>query len=406
MRTIKTLGIVTAMALALIAFVGASAASANLFKTAIEPTTWNGSLTGKSHVLSLNGESFTCEKVSFSGEVKTKTTNEVTVTPELSSCAHEGFSTTWAMNGCKFRLRPGAGPSLVGSVDITGCSSPMSLTTVYGCTTQIGNQPGLGTVTYKNVATSPTTVTAIASLTGLTFTRSGTGCSGPKGTFSNGAYTGEWTIKGASVPGGAPTAVEVESSVAPFTHFSAEEAPVTIAGTDTRAGSFKRFVSLSLGGDGGGVYCSSYTLSGTSATASPEAVTLTPKYAGCTLGGEAVPDSFVSAGGCSYAFHANGTLDIVGATCASNPMTFTRAGCVATVGPQSGLYTAGFSYTNGGSGKSRSVSMSGSTGEKLTYTSTGAGCSKQGTFSNSLLHSTSTLTAKNSKGESQGISIE
>jgi hypothetical protein len=398
-KSIKTLGIATAMALALISFAGASAASANLFQAPIAPTTWNGSLTGKSHALSLNGESYTCSGVSFSGEVKNKTTNEVTVTPQLS-CTRSTFpyAAAWAMHGCKYRFHPGTGPSLVGSIDIVGCETPMSTETGEGCRVEIGNQSGLGTVTYKNVATSPTTVTAVASLTGLTFTRSGP-CTGPKGTFSNGTYTGEWTIKGASIPSGAPVAVEVESSVAPFTHFSAEEAPVTIAGVGTGTGSQKRFSGL------GGflVWCSSYTLSGTSASATPEAMTVIPAYSGCTFGLEG-PPATVSAGECSYVLHANGNIDIAGANCASKPITITVPGCVYTFGPQSGF--SGNKFTNEGSGKLRAVSVSGlPTG--LTYTRTGASCEGgAGTFNTGQLFNVAKLSATNSKGASQGISIE
>jgi hypothetical protein len=302
------------------------------------------------------------------------------------------------MNGCKFRFHPGAGPSLAGSVDIVGCEAPMS-TTSEGCVTEIGNQNGLGSVVYKNVLVGGIpTITATASLSSLTYTRSGAGyCYGGKGTFSNGTYAGEWSVKGTTKPGGLPAALEVESTpAAALTKFALEEAPATIAGADS--GVKKRIV-----GGQNGLNCGSYGLSGTSASLAPEAVTLTPIYKECTVGGEAVPDSFVSSGGCSYLFQANGGFAIAGATCASNPITVTRPGCVLAIGPQSGL--SGIVYANAGSGKLRTVSVSGSTA-KVTYTVAGASCMEPGTFSNGIINTSSKLTATNSSGALQGLSVE
>jgi hypothetical protein len=400
-KSIKILGIATAMALALTAFAGAGVASANNFKTTIAPVGWTGSLTGKNHVLTV-GEAFTCSGVGFSGENKIKSSSELTVAPELSGCIHNGQGpASFAMHGCKFRFHPGAGPSLVGTVDIVGCETPMSNTAV-PCITEIGNQSGLGTVTYKNVATSPSTVTAIAKLSSITYTRS-SGCTGGNGTFNDGTYVGEWTLKGFSNPGGVPTAVEVEStSAAPFIRFGAEEAPVTISGTGSG--------NKAINGGGNGVNCSVYSLSGTSASTTTEALTLTPSFKGCTVGGEAVPDGFVTAGGCSYVFHVGGSLDIAGATCASNPISATRAGCVLTIGPQSGLSGfTGIKYTNEGSGKLRKISLTGSGYiEGVAFTTVGPKCGTAGTYNGigSLRVTTPALTATNSKGAAQGISIE
>jgi hypothetical protein len=399
-RTIKTLGIATAMALALIAVAGASMASANNFKSQFVPETWNGSVTGKSHVLSLNGESFTCSNVTFSGETIIKTNKDVTVSPQFKGCTHNLYLANWLTNGCKFRLNPGPGPALVGSIDIVGCETPMSIESEL-CRNEIGNQSGLGTVTYKNIATSPPTITAVASLSGITYTRSGAGCSGSKGTFSNGTYTGEWTIKG--LTSGVPAGVEVESTTPPPpTKFAAEEAPVTIAGSYNVSVGYGPTYFKGFGGNN--TSCKSYTLSGTSASITAETVTLKPTYKECTVGLEAVPDSFISVGGCSYVFHENGQFDIAGATCASNPITITRAGCIATIGPQSGL--SGFTFANEGSGKLRAVAMSGATGAAVTFTSTGPSCSVQGTFSTGKINSAARLTAFNSKGASQGFWVE
>jgi hypothetical protein len=389
-----------AVALALTALVGVAQASANNFKTEVEPETWSGSRVGREHQLVLGaseGESLACSKVSFSGETKNKSVGELTVTPELNGCSYLGTEVGWATHGCKYRFHPGKGEQLVGSMDIVGCEKPMTLS-VPGCTTEIGNQKGLGTVEYKNVGTGSTrTVTMVANLASLTYTRTGTGCFGATGTFHNGTYSGEWTAKGTA--SGSQRSVEVEATPpAPNTVFAAEEAPVTIAGLNSE--NLKRFAEIS----GNGVRCENYALSGTSASVTPESITLTPVYKGCTVGGEAVPNGFVSAGGCSYVLHANGKFDIAGATCASKPMTITRAGCVVTIGPQSGL-SGFFSYTNEGSGKLRAVSMSGFLSD-VTYTAVGPSCLQLGTFSTGGIDSVSKLTATNSIGVTQGISVE
>jgi hypothetical protein len=411
-RTIKTLGIATAMALALIAFVGAASASANNFKVNAEPAKWSGSVSGKSHELSLNGESFTCNNVVFSGETVNKTINEVTVAPELNGCVHNGFPATWAMHGCKFRLRPGAGPALVGSLDIVGCVTPMSNESS-GCLTEIGNQSGLGTVTYKNVATSPATITAIASINSLTFTRSGS-CSGPKGTFSNGTYSGEWTIKGATTPGGVPAAVEIESTPAPpLSKFVAEEAPVTLSGIGGN-GVLPTFTFTTNGPiSNGTIYCESRTYSGTISTVSAEAIALAPVHHNCSInfnGGPKtkVPDESITAGGCSYEVQAKGGFAIVGASCAANPISITIPGCVLTMGPQGG-FVGRFTFINEGSGKLRTVKIDqpDSGLPRLTYTAVGPGCVKQGTFvAEATVRMVPVLSATNSNGAAQGFWVE
>jgi len=396
-KNIKTLGIATVMALALIAFAGAASASANYFQGSATPEAVNGSLTGKAHNLLLNGESFTCSGVAFSGgEILGKTGNQVTVTPELTSCSHNNEATSWVTNGCKFRFNPGNG-SLVGWIDIVGCETPMSNNS-FGCLTKIGNQNGVGTVTYQNgLSGGVAIVTAVANLNSITFTRSGGPClGGPLGTFNNGTYTGEWIMKGSTK--GVPANLEVVSTTPPAnTNFVAEEAPVTISGVGT--GTNTRMKPMA----GNMLACESYSLSGTSASASAESISLVPSYKGCKVGGETVPDNFVSAGGCSYVFHVNGKFDIAGATCASNPITLTRAGCIVTIGPQSGLPGVGF--WNQGSGKLRTVSVIG-TAENVVATAVGPSCPSPGVHADGKILSSAKLTATNASGALQGFSVE
>lgn len=409
MKRNRILGIAAVMALALTALAGASLASANEFKGGVDPEKLSGTLLGADHVLLLNEETFKCTGVTFTSEMKNKSATSLLASPEISNCSHLPYTgVKWQMNGCQFYFYAGK-YNAIGGVDIFNCSKPM--TAIYGsCVTEIGDQmgtEGLSSIEYKNVGSGSTrTVTVVAKVKGIIFTRSGAGCLGPKGTFSNGTYTGEWSVKGTS-EGGSQAAFEIESTPEPPpppppppTTFAVEEAPATISGvnTGTEVPYFR-----TIGGNT--AVCKSFTLSGSLGSLTAEALTLTPVYKTCTVAGEAVPDGFVSAGGCSYAIHVNGTLDIVGATCATNPITVTRAGCVASIGPQSGKTTV--KYTTAGSGKSRSVSIpSYSTIEGVTYTSSGPSCSQQGTFNTGRLVLDAKLTATNSKGVAQGLWLQ
>jgi hypothetical protein len=408
-RTIKTLGIATAMALALIAFAGAGAASANYFKAGVEPEAWNGGLSGKKHTLTLGSfPNFVCEKVAFSGETKAKTQTQLTVTPELDKCEHvTGASQTWTMNGCKFRFNQGGGTPLVGTMDIVGCEKPMEYKeyTQSSCTSTIGNQSGLGGVEYQNILVGGVpAVRIIAKLTGITYTSE---CKGPS---SNGTYQGEWTVTGATIPGGVAAAAEVEAPPpGPFNKFAVEEAPATLAGAT---------VGQTLGATAAfyfdesklGIRCESTTYSGTASSLTQTSIVVTPKYHGCSYLSESaekisIPD--ISVGGCSYEISAPGGFSVVGSTCASKPLTVSVSSCVYSVGPQA-VSSKGLLYTNEGLGKSRKVKMSQPAGltPGLTYTATGSGCYKAGTYSTGIYRGSGTFSATNSKGVAQGFWAE
>lgn len=403
MKRTKIFGSAVAIALALIAIAGVSSAAANEFGVAITPAKLSGSPTGETHELWLGAETFKCGKTAFSGESKgSNYYPNLTFSPELNSCAHNESTVGWEMHGCQFRFHPGPGPALNGTMDIVNCEKPMSNKTG-SCITEIGNQPGLGSssgiggIKYENAAKLET-FNAIASIENLTYTRSGVGCKGALGTFSTGQYIDSWTVKAASL-GGIATSTWVESTSAPvFKNFVAEEAPVTILGTKT-TGSKVNYLSGNIG-----LNCSTYSLNGTSSSASTGAITVTPTFKNCVVEGVSVPDSNVSAGGCSYVLYPNGQFDIAGSTCATNPMTITRPGCTSTIGPQS---SAGFRVVNVNeeSGKLRAVGISGE-GGNITYTNVGASCSKAGTLSNAKVKSAVTLTGANSKGEQQGFWLE
>jgi hypothetical protein len=394
-RIIKTLGIATAMALCLIAFVGAASASADKFNVSVEPGKWTGAISGEQHRLNF-GEIYECTSVSFSSdETKTKSFEKLAVSPELSKCLFRGISNVnWTMNGCKFLFHAGGGS---GTIDITSCTKPMSVE-ASGCRIEIGNQRGLGPVTYKNSA-APKTITATAALKGITYTRSGWCTSWPNGTFSDGTYSGSWTISGSSTTG-IPAETWIESAaVPPISGFAFEEAPATVKSENTVSG-----VLYENGGNA--VICKKFNFSGSSSSANTGTLSLVPSFKECTMGTtsgpKAIPDSNLSAGSCSYVPHANGGFDIGGEGCAANPMTFTNTlGCVVTVGPQS--YAGGLTFKSEGVGKLQTLSVEPVTFKNVTYTATGAGCAKPGTFSTAKMDVQAKLTATNSGGAAQGI---
>jgi hypothetical protein len=409
----RTMAIAVAMALALTAFIGVASASANYFKSQVAPQTWNGTRAGASHALRL-GETglFKCENVSFSGQEIVLKAEELTVSPELNKCSHQaGAPTGWSMRGCKLRFHAGAGPALLGSVDIVGCEPSMLYENQLICRTEIGNQSNVGTAEYKNTTSGGLpAVTIVAKLYGITYTREkGAICGETSGSFKDGEYEGEWTVTGTK-GAGEHVGVEVESTPEPPppppSKFATEQAPATLSGSTTSklALSFNQNAAL---------YCETTTLSGTMSSLTAATIALVPKYHNCYVyafpsGGQEeikVPDEYITPGGCSYEFGAKGEFNVVGATCASKPLTLTIPSCVITVGPQSGLSNK-LVLKNEGTGQSRVVSSLGSSGTPMTYTATGAGCVSAGTFTTGLYRGSAKYSAKNSKGEAQGLWIE
>jgi hypothetical protein len=370
-KSIKTLGLATAMALALIAFLGASAASATAFKSELVQTTWKGTRSGAAHELTLHETGFKCEDVSFTGQTKAKAVEEMKVSPELKKCkwSTAELNTSWAMNGCKFLLHAG------GTVDIVDCNSSMSFRT-YACTITIGNQTGIGTVQYSTEGTGEhRVIRAVANLEHIEYTQNGGGCPGQQSPYTDGQYKGEWLIEGGS---GHPTFSSAEKS---------PEFPVSITGNQLGQ------QTITITGTEGEypLACSEVALNGTLPANGVESLTIAPAYAGCQFLGLNVK---VNMGGCAYVLHADGTLDIAGAKCASEPIKYGAPGCTVTIGPQSSQGFSSVSYSNEGSGKSASVRV-GLALSGLTYTSSGAVCRK-GTFSDGTYKGEVRLTAPSS----------
>lgn len=393
------MGVAAMMALALTAMLGVASASADKFNVSVEPNKWSGSISGEEHRLNF-GETYECSTASFTGgEIKTKSFEKAAVSPELGSCRFRGvLFVNWQTNGCKFLFHAGGGG--FGTIDITSCEKPMSVEKS-GCKIEIDNQRGLGPVTYENSAKLET-ITAKAALTGITYTRSGSCTSWTNGTFSNGTYSGAWTIKGSTTSGIPASTWDESAAVPPIGAFAFEQAPATVKSESV---SGARFPLMTENGNNG-VLCKRFGLSGSSSSALTGTLSLVPSFKECVVGNTVVPDSNISVGSCSYILHANGAFDIGGEGCASNPISFTDAvGCVVTVGPQS--FAAGLTFKSEGVGKLQTLSIP-SSGEGsasftgVTYTA-GTSCPKPGTYSTSKLLVRGKLLATTSLGAAQGI---
>jgi hypothetical protein len=362
-KQLKTFGLAAVLALALAATVGAASASAAIFEIpgagTEATTTWNGVRLGKEHKLTLGLNVFSCENVALAGgQMKGESTTELTVPVKELGCSEFGLGAIWFPHGCQYRFNPGAGAEnpKVGTIDIVGCKEPMSFETA-GCRLTIGNQNGLGSVTYTRTESEKVqSVKVAANLSGITYTAKGGGCNMLEGTYSNGTYVGEWTVRPA--------------------HFTTEAANATVSYTQSSGAKIFTFPTQA------NLICGTYDATGSMSALIAESITLTPSLlSSCTsFGGPVSP----SMGGCSFKFSGSGAVSIVGAACAGNPITIKSTvewwNCTITVGPQGPL--VGATLTNEGSGVTRKVALGGiALGVK--YTASGSSCpGGTGTFSN------------------------
>jgi hypothetical protein len=206
-RRLKSLGLALLAVLAF-ASVSVSAASAAEFHSEIAHTALSGTQVGED-VFTTNAGTVKCKKASYTGTSSAVTTPHQTVAPSYSECTAFGFvNATIDPNGCTYTFAAVAGtPSpITGTVQIvcTGEKKYIEVT-AFNCDVKVGPQGPLKGITYTNAGAGKTRdVTVDVSLTGLHYEQSGTsfpGCSGGAGTFTNGTYTGQATVKGANTAG-------------------------------------------------------------------------------------------------------------------------------------------------------------------------------------------------------------
>ena len=398
MKRLKILGFTAVLAFALTAFLGASMASAGAWyelHTESKPANWTGTPTSTNHelILPTAGLSFHNCANNF-----TSTTSDVEVInlpmvhqdsegkTNLQCLDQSGAKATWSMGSCQFVLAEGAASAAL-SMNLTNCKgTPMSYTSGK-CTVTIGEQQGADFVTYQNIGSGTgREIIATADITNLYYTN-GTGCTNP-GLHQDGRYIGAWNLSAKS-GFGSPTGVWAVSPSSP-TFFVFDIAPTSIAGTSTGNKVF------GFEEENGGLTCESVSYSGTSSQRSSTTIAVVPTYHKCTRNIQginySIPDEYISTGGCVYEMAAFGGFSIGGASCATKPITITSPGCVITIGPTGSA--GGLSFTNGGSGLSKTVTLGHATSTTgLTYTAAGAGCPSNGTFSSAVFRSTAVFSA-------------
>jgi hypothetical protein len=198
------IGAALAAALALSAVI-ASAASAAEFKAAKSPVNlFAGQDT--THSFLVDGSAVTCEAATFEASGVKAPAKTVAITPDYKGCSSFGFiNSKIEMNGCQFEfLQPTSG--LVGNVRVS-CPTKETRIRIFAsvlgstCEVLIGESgnTNLEKLSYKNEATSPSTVKVNAAITGITAEKTkDTGLcplKGP-GTVKTGEYSGISTFEG------------------------------------------------------------------------------------------------------------------------------------------------------------------------------------------------------------------
>ena len=203
MKTSKMFGLALVAVLALAA-VAASAASAAEFKSTSSPVTITGSQEGK-HKFTVDGASVECSTATFESGSTMTPAKTITITPTYEGCTAFGFAKAKVeMNGCKYEfLQPNA--SLVGNVAFrcTGANKARVFVSSFGseCEVLIGEagNTNLPSVTYENIAGSPTKVKVLANVTGITAEKTKDTVLCPlkgTGTVTNATYSGNTLTEG------------------------------------------------------------------------------------------------------------------------------------------------------------------------------------------------------------------
>jgi hypothetical protein len=195
-RKLKALGL-TVVALMAAMALSVSAASAAEFHSEVAHTSLSGSQIG-TDVFTVNAGTVKCTEATYTGTQSAETAKTVKVLPKYSGCTAFSFvNTTIDVNGCEYEF---SGENT--DVNIVNCATPITVT-AFNCWVTVGAQSGLKSVTYTNEGSGTSRdVKVKVAITGIKYTqhsKSFPGCS--SGTFTNGSYTGEATVKGANTAG-------------------------------------------------------------------------------------------------------------------------------------------------------------------------------------------------------------
>lgn len=209
-RKLKMPGLAFLVVLAIAAAVPPLAAAETfVFSSDATSTTYTGEAEGaKPTVLVTTAGTVACEKATYGGSQSEAEASEFEITPSYSGCTAFGWPAEIKMNECKYRYTAGTieGSAFEGSMDIVcPAGKQMTVTALSAgttkCTLSIGAQNGLKAVTFKNVGSPPSDITASLNLSGVQYSHTkGTGlgaCTSGSGT--NGTREGSDVFRGDGV---------------------------------------------------------------------------------------------------------------------------------------------------------------------------------------------------------------
>jgi hypothetical protein len=188
---LKRFGVSIVVIVAVLAM-AAPAAASKAFMAGGYTAEVSGQQSGEHVFTAEAGITVKCKAATLKGEL-TEARTEVELAPTYGECTSFGIAATVVTEGCKYRLDANAN-----DVDLV-CQSGKKITiTAATCELQIGSQNGLKSIEYANSATLPSTITAVASVTKIKYTKTKDGIFCPfngTGEKEDGALTGQTTAK-------------------------------------------------------------------------------------------------------------------------------------------------------------------------------------------------------------------
>jgi hypothetical protein len=206
---IKALGLALVALAALGALAASAAQAARLDVPGRENAVIRGeAVAGSGFTFSIPGDpAFECTVANLEGTIhqapEIKELTEATLTATYSGCQLGSLGqATFDMNGCKYTITGesnGSDPALTAWFDITGCTTGKHIEITMpsiGCTITIFEQNTLSHLVFANEATTPKTVRAQATVSGITWEQDGAFC--PRGNAkheTNAAFTSQTILK-------------------------------------------------------------------------------------------------------------------------------------------------------------------------------------------------------------------
>lgn len=126
------------------------------------------------------------------------TLTEATLTPTYSGCKLFGQQADVLTNGCKYTLTASQ-TDTTATVDVVGCTTGKHIeivSTVIDCVVTVKEQNNLSHVVFQNEGTTPNTIIAQATVTGIHYESHGTECPDPgTHTGTNAGFEGKTTFR-------------------------------------------------------------------------------------------------------------------------------------------------------------------------------------------------------------------